>query len=212
MTKKLSLDNALNTGWDNFKEYGIPSLLLWNFIFFFSLITSFLYPSDEVLYIIYNVITVFITVYLSIAIYQVYLKAVHKKNFESSDLIVSPIKIVYILLTGIILAIPVIGLVLASLIPFVIILTIPVGILYLIFISIFLSQSIFLILDKDKGPIESLTGSFELIKGNGFRYFLFLSCLGGINLVGLLCFGVGFLFTGALTEVLKAQLFVNLTK
>lgn len=213
MTKILSLDKALNTGWENFKKYGTASILVWNFIFFFSLISSFFIPKNETLLFIYQIITSIVTLYLSIAIYQVYLKAARKKSFESKDLLVHPVKILYIIGMLILIAIPLFTLFAITYFtfPITLVITVPLAIIYFIFIIIYLTQTIFLILDG-KGPIQSIKQSYQLIRGNGFRYFLFIMCISGINLVGFLFFGIGILLAGPLTEVLKAQLYVNLTE
>lgn len=213
MTKLLSLDKALNTGWDNFKKYGVPSIILWNFIFFFSLITNFFYPQNETLFTIYQIVITIAIFYFSIVVFQVYLKAVRKKSFESSDLLIHPIKLLSIIGSGILIALPLLILALVTAVgfPITLIITAPLAVIYLIFANIYLSQTVFLIIDG-KGPIQALQESYQLISGNGFRYFLFMMCLGGINLVGILCLGVGILFAGPLTEVLKAQLYVNLTE
>lgn len=216
MKKLLSLDNALNTGWQNFKKHGGASILIWNAIFFLSLISTLytLFNPIEDLYIsvAYQLVTGLFFFYVSIAIYQVYLKAVRAKAFEKTDLIVEPKKLLSIIGMFIILIIPVILLVILSIIPLAFLVTTPILIIYLIFINIYFSQSTFLILDKSLNPIEALSESFNLINGNGFRYVLFMSCLGLINLLGLLCFGFGLLITGPLTEILKAQLYVNIAK
>jgi hypothetical protein len=39
-----------------------------------------------------------------------------------------------------------------------------------------------------------------------------MACLGTINIIGILSLGVGLLLTGPLTEIIKAQLYINLSK
>jgi hypothetical protein len=216
MKKLLSLDNALNTGWQNFKKHGGASILIWNAIFFLSLISTLytLFNPIEDLYIsiAYQLVTGIFFFYASIAIYQVYLKAVRAKTFEKTDLIVKPKKLLSIIGMVIIIIIPAIVLILLTIVPFAFLITVPVLIIYSVFISIYFSQATFLILDKSLNPIEALSESFNLINGNGFRYVLFMTCLGTINILGLLCFGIGLLIAGPLTEILKAQLYVNISK
>jgi uncharacterized membrane protein len=212
MKNILSLDKALNTGWENFKKFGAPSILLWNFIFFLSLGTTLYTPENANINFVYQVVTGLLLGYLSLAIYQFYLKAVNNKSFETSDLLVSPKKILYTILTGILLLLPLVPLAVISIVPLLPILTIPAALVYIIFISIYFSQTIFIILNESIGPIQSLKKSFQLIKGNGFRYILFMACLGTINIIGILSLGVGLLLTGPLTEIIKAQLYINLSK
>lgn len=57
----------------------------------------------------------------------------------------------------------------------------------------------YLVIDRGKGPIEALKGSWHLTTGNKWQLFLFGLALLGLNLLGLLALVVGLLVTVPVT-------------
>ena len=69
----------------------------------------------------------------------------------------------------------------------------------------------FFILDKKNSAIEALKHAREASEGVRWHLFLFyLACL-GLNILGLLFFGIGILFTGPLTLIAWASVYRKLT-
>jgi uncharacterized membrane protein len=83
---------------------------------------------------------------------------------------------------------------------------IPIMILLLVFMyfvllagsvlaCIYLSQSLFILIEStDKGVLQSMRESVELMKGNKGRYFYILLSFTGMILLGYGSFGIGFLW------------------
>jgi uncharacterized membrane protein len=69
----------------------------------------------------------------------------------------------------------------------------------------------FFILDKSLGPIEALKKSAKATRGaRGHLFLFFLACV-GINLLGLLFFGVGLLITVPMTLIALAVIYRKMT-
>lgn len=67
------------------------------------------------------------------------------------------------------------------------------------------------ILDKGSGPIEALKQSAEATKGIRWHIFLlFLTCA-ALNILGLICFGIGLLITGPVTLIAIAVVYRKIT-
>jgi hypothetical protein len=65
----------------------------------------------------------------------------------------------------------------------------------------------FLIVDKDKGPVEALKGSMHITQGKRTRIFLWLLSIAGINLLGVLALGIGLLISIPVSMVAGAVLY-----
>lgn len=211
--KKLSIDNALNQGYENFKNNAGAIIGIFLLILAFSIITSFYIPDNPMAYFIYQLIIALFSIYLGVAAIQAYLQAAKGKDITGNVFKVHPVKLIYLLIMWIVIAIPF----LLALAPILLdqyllyILIAPLLLVYGIYVSIYLSQSQYLIIDQKKNPIQAIQESHGMMEGNGFKYYLLMFCLAGINLVGLLCFFVGIIITAPLTEVIKAQIYQNLS-
>jgi hypothetical protein len=68
----------------------------------------------------------------------------------------------------------------------------------------------FFIVDKGAGPIEALKMSWETVKGASWKYFLFQIVSFLINVVGLLCLGIGFFFSFPITLLASVLVYRSL--
>lgn len=90
-----------------------------------------------------------------------------------------------------------------------------VGLIFFIVPGLYLWATLgfypFFILDKGLGPIESLKAAAEATKGNRWQILLlFLACV-GLDLLGLLCFGVGILISTPVTLIALATVYEKIT-
>lgn len=69
----------------------------------------------------------------------------------------------------------------------------------------------FFILDKGSGPIEALKQSAEATKGIRWPVFLLFLACAGLDLLGLLCFGVGLLIAGPVTLIAMTVVYRKIT-
>jgi len=72
------------------------------------------------------------------------------------------------------------------------------------------SQYKYFIVEKNAGPVEALKLSAQATAGAKWKLFLFSFVCLGINIVGLLCLGIGLLFTAPLTMVAMAFIYRKL--
>lgn len=69
----------------------------------------------------------------------------------------------------------------------------------------------FFIIDKDLGPIDALKSAAQLTKGIRWHTFLlFLACI-GLNILGVICFGIGILITVPVTLLALTLVYRKLT-
>lgn len=79
-----------------------------------------------------------------------------------------------------------------------------------IIIMIKLQFFAYFIVQEGCGPIESLQKSWEMTKGVKFQLFLFDMVLYLMNILGMLCFGVGIFVTGVISLAAAAYVFRKL--
>jgi uncharacterized membrane protein len=88
------------------------------------------------------------------------------------------------------------------------------GMLFLIIpgiiLSLAFSLSYFIIIDKNLGPWESMKASFDMTKGFRWRILAIGMLCSLINILGLLCLGVGILVTMPLNTLALAALYQRL--
>ena len=70
-----------------------------------------------------------------------------------------------------------------------------------IFLGIRLQMYAWAIVDKQIGPIEALSQSWEMTRGSAWNLFLLSLLLGLVNILGMLALGIGMLVTGPLAMV-----------
>jgi uncharacterized membrane protein len=90
-----------------------------------------------------------------------------------------------------------------------------IGLVFLIVPGLYLGAALgfypFFILDKGLGPIKSLKASAKATRGNRWHVFLlFLACT-GLDVLGILCFGVGILISSPITLIAIATVYEKLT-
>lgn len=106
------------------------------------------------------------------------------------------------MLIQLVLSIPyIIVLIVATITDFILIMTILLILMYLLLLagsimsSIYLSQALFILIDStDKGVLQSLRESVELMKGNKGRLFYIMLSFTGMMLLGYGSMGIGFLW------------------
>lgn len=69
----------------------------------------------------------------------------------------------------------------------------------------------FIIMDKGVGPIEALKRSAEITQGIRGPVLLFFLACAGIDILGLLCFGVGILIAAPVTLIAMATVYEKLS-
>lgn len=69
-----------------------------------------------------------------------------------------------------------------------------------------------LIVDKGMNPVEALKKSFEMTKGKTWDLFLFTLSILGINILGLICIGVGLLVTLPMTSIATMDVYRKIQK
>jgi hypothetical protein len=85
-------------------------------------------------------------------------------------------------------------------------------ILGFIYLNLRVSFSTYYIIDKNLGPIKSLKVSWKITKGRVLELFLFNLVTTGINILGLLAFGIGLFLTVPLTDVASIKFYQELEK
>lgn len=80
-----------------------------------------------------------------------------------------------------------------------------------VIIALAFSLTYFFIIDKNMGPWEGMKASFDMTKGFRWRILAVMALCGLINILGLLCFGVGILVTIPLTTLALAALYQRLS-
>ena len=64
-----------------------------------------------------------------------------------------------------------------------------------IYLAIRLKYAVYLVVDKNLGPVEAIKAGWKLTKGNVWNLFFLSILLGLINLLGLLCLVIGLFIT-----------------
>ncbi len=90
-----------------------------------------------------------------------------------------------------------------------------IGLIFLIAPGLYLWATLgfypFFILDKGLGPIESLKAAAVASKGRRWHILLLFLACAGLDLLGLLCFGVGILISAPVTLIALATVYEKLT-
>jgi uncharacterized membrane protein len=81
-----------------------------------------------------------------------------------------------------------------------------------VFIALAFGQWPFLIMDRNLGILDSLEGSWRMMKGYKGEFLLLWMMLIGINLLGLIPFGTGLTFTVPLTYAIQAAFYDRVLK
>lgn len=81
-----------------------------------------------------------------------------------------------------------------------------------VFIALAFGQWPFLIMDRNLGILDSLECSWRMMKGYKGEFLLLWMMLVGINLLGVIPFGVGLLFTVPLTYAIQAAFYDRVLK
>lgn len=86
------------------------------------------------------------------------------------------------------------------------------GAIIFIIITLMVIQAPYSIFEENKGAIEAMTRSKELMQGNKLKMFLTFILLGILNLIGAMLFGIGLLITMPYSATVMAQIFADLSK
>lgn len=81
-----------------------------------------------------------------------------------------------------------------------------------IIFAVRLTFAIYIAIDKDTKPMESLRESKRITKGNRWKLYWFLIVCVLINILGLLCLVVGVLFTAPLTAIATVIVYKKLSQ
>jgi prepilin-type processing-associated H-X9-DG protein len=79
-----------------------------------------------------------------------------------------------------------------------------------IIVALAFSLTYFFILDKNMGPLEAMKASFNITKGYRWRVLAIMALCGLINLLGILCLGIGILVTIPLATLALGTLYQRL--
>jgi len=185
--KVFSIGDSLSYGWDKFKKHYAFLIGILILIFFINLImgifSSIFEETFPVLDLIFNILTLVISFFLTIGTINIYLKIYDEKQPSIHDLYdVTPSLFFRCLLAAILVGLIVLVGLLLFIIP---------GIIIIIMLQYF----IYIIVDKDLDSIESIKESRRITSGYKWDLLLLYIVLAGLNLLGILCFGIGLLVT-----------------
>jgi uncharacterized membrane protein len=79
-----------------------------------------------------------------------------------------------------------------------------------IYIAVAFMPAMYLVLDDDLGVIDTLQKAWAMTDGRRGRIFIVLMAIAGLNLLGLVAFLIGVIFTGALSLLVGASLYDEL--
>ncbi|MFH1233046.1 MAG: DUF975 family protein [Patescibacteria group bacterium] len=196
-TEKFSKKEAIKFGWEITKNnlvFFIGLLIVAGLISTIpSIISEAIKTNSFALYIVINIVSQILGLIIGMGLIRITLKFCDNKKGEFSDLFSCfPLFFKY-LLGSILYGLIVLGGMILLIVP---------GIIWAIEFQFFG----YFIVDKGLGPIEALKKSSAITKNTKWDLFLFSLLLIGINLLGILCLGVG-LFA-AIPTIMVATAFV----
>lgn len=150
------------------------------------------------LFLLVSILKMIVGVIISMGVIKITLEFVNGKKPKLSDLLYTKSILNYFIVTLVRSIIVLVGFVF---------LIVP-GII----LSIKLQFASYLVVDKNKGVVEALKGSWEMTKGVKWNLFLFWLTLGLINVLGLLALVVGLVVTVPLSMVATAYVYRKLSK
>ncbi len=81
-----------------------------------------------------------------------------------------------------------------------------------IFLSICFSFTYFLMADRDMGPWEAMVASYHMTEGYRWRLLVIGALCSGLNVLGVMCLGVGLLVTAPIHTLAVAKLYDRITR
>lgn len=149
----------------------------------------------------FGLISFVIGLFVQSAIVQSSLDAVMGRKITKDSVLGSFKKIPMLILFGIIMM--VIGLI--NIIPL-------LGAILFLIITLMVIQAPYLIFEENKGAIDAMSKSKDLMAGNKLKMFLTFILLGILNMIGALLAGVGLLITMPYSATVMAQIFKDLSQ
>lgn len=200
--KKFSLNEAIKFGWDTTKSnfsFLIKILLVVFTVYLFSgLISEKIKGLDPVTNMLIAIVFWIIQVIVGMGLVKITIEFVENRKPKLSDLYREyPLFFKY--LAGAILAGVIVG----------------IGFILLIIPGIIFSVKLkfvgFLIIDKGLGPIEAIKQSWKITKGQVWNLILLSLALTGLNILGMLAFLVGLLWTIPTSSIAEAYVYRKLS-
>ncbi len=201
--KVFSIGDSLSYGWDKFKKHYAFLIGILILIFFINLImgifSSIFENTFPALNLIFNILIFVISFVLAIGTVQIFLKIYDEKQPSIHDLYTVTPSLFFRCLLGAILD----GLiVLVGFLLFII-----PGIILVIMLQFFL----YIIVDKDFDSIEAIKESRRITSGYKWDLLLLYIVLAVLNLLGILCFGIGLLVTVPVSSLAYIYVYKKLT-
>ena len=193
--KIFSFKEAVNTGWDIVKKNFIFFLLTMIILGLFSSLNNIIpgdlvknYPSLGFGVFALAIVGAFFSILINLGIIKAIFMMLDGQKPEIKILFASSDKVINMFLASLLVGLIVIGGLILFIVP---------GIIW----GLKFSQYKYFIVEKNAGPVEALKLSAQATAGAKWKLFLFGFVCAGINILGLLCLGVGLLFTVPLTMV-----------
>jgi uncharacterized membrane protein len=203
-TKQFSFKEAIKLGWDlttkNFVFLLVTMIIMAIFSGIGNIITPEAIKADPSLWLanlILAAISTFLTIWLNLGAIKAMLDLIDGKKPTYKGLFSQGDKIIKMFLSSLVYGLIVIGGIILFIVP---------GIIWSLKFCLYR----YYIVEKNAGPIEALKMSAKAMSGAKWNVFLFNFVLGGVNLLGLLCLGVGLLITVPLTWIAMVSVYRKL--
>lgn len=201
--KSFSIKDILKASWDltweNIGKLVAVQLILVAIYLPYELLSNYLNENTPIIGFLFAILYMFIGYVLYVGWLYVCLKVIDRQEIKIADLfkrwrLLFPYFICSILYG----------------------LSVGIGLFLLIIPGLFFvtrfSFGFLILVDKEKGPVESLKQSWNIVKGCSWRVFFLLIIAGLISIAGVLIFVVGLLFTVPLSTIAVALAYRQLDK
>lgn len=231
--KTFGIWSLIRQGWDLFKEdmwklFGLVVGLLALYIVILGLI-YFIFPDQETapwyMQVANQILGLIVALLFEIGVIHTTLRVVDRKPVSFGEFFAKTNLLPKFILAYLLVLACIFGIIVVLGIPFLILLgvygdSVPnyalitlaiLAVIALFFLVIRLSFLFYYIVDKDSSPWQALKQSWNTIKGVSWRFLGFMLALTLLNIIGLLCLGVGFLFTLPVSLLAMALLYRKLS-
>ena len=194
------IGEILKTAWGIFKEkmlfVWLVFAIIWGVSLFFGLLQKRV-GEESIFGLLVALVSLVASIILQLGLIRIYLDLIDKKDTKVETLFSEYQHFFRYIVASILYGLVVI-----------------IGLIFFIVPGIYLALRYsfysYFIIDKNVGILESLQKSSELTRGNKWKILLFLLVICGINILGLLFFVVGLLFTIPITSIAFSVLYRTL--
>jgi uncharacterized membrane protein len=194
-TKIFPFKESLKTGWNITKDNFIFFLLATIVLFLISSLGSLIptnavkaQPSLGAIRFVLDVISIFLSILINLGLIKVMLMFLDGQKPKFKELFSLSNKVITMFASSLLYGLIVMGGFILLIVP---------GLIWGLKFSLYK----YFIVEKNAGPVEALKLSAQATGGAKWNLFLFGFVCAGVNILGLLCFGIGLLFTIPLTWI-----------